>query len=112
MWWRSDPPEGVARSGLEAFDLVDELEKWAELAVAVRGVADVVDEARRIGQVLRLAVAQREAREDVGHLQVALQAHPFHRTVEGAEVAVPVFEVHQAGLAGLFPVAHGDVDDE
>jgi hypothetical protein len=63
------------------------LQQRAQLAVAVGGGADVVQKARRVGQVLGLAVAQREAGKDAGHLEVALQAHPFHRAVELAKVA-------------------------
>ena len=79
-----------------------------QLAVAAGGRADVGDEARRVGQVLRLAVAQRQPREDARHLQVALQAHPLDGAVELAEVLVH----RQAGLARLLPVAHRDVEHE
>ena len=41
-----------------------------------------------------------------------LQAHPLHASVEGAEVAVPVLKIHQAGCARLLPVAHGHIDHE
>ncbi|OQC12356.1 MAG: hypothetical protein BWX79_01168 [Alphaproteobacteria bacterium ADurb.Bin100] len=43
---------------------------------------------------------------------MALQAHPFHRAVERAEVAVPVLEVHQSGLARLFPIADRHIEHE
>ena len=90
------------------FDLVDQAQQRRQFAVAAGGGADVGDEARRVGQVLGLAVAQRQPREDARHLQVALQAHPLDRAVELAEVGVH----RQAGLARLLPVAHGDVEHE
>lgn len=60
-------------------------------------------------------VAQGEAGKDAGHLEVALQAHPFHRAVELAKVRPPAAGAvgpQQPGLAGFFPVTHGNVDDE
>ncbi|MNT18052.1 hypothetical protein D3C72_1532340 [compost metagenome] len=46
---------------------------------------------------------------------MALNAHPLHRTVEIAKIlaeAAGALGAQQAGLAGLLPVADGDVDDE
>ena len=68
----------------------------------------VGEEARQVGEVLRLAVAVLQAAEDAEHLQVALQAHPFDRAVELAEVVVD----RQAGLARRLPVAHRQVEHE
>ena len=106
-----DAPVGVAHLGLDVFDLVDQVQQRLEFAVAAAGRAQVVDKARRVGQVPGLAVTQRQARKNACHFQVALQAHPFHGAVELAKVITPAAGAggtHQTGLARLFPVAHGD----
>src|SRR5260370_392454 len=105
----SDAPVGPADLGLDVFDLVDQAQQRRQLAVAAAGGADVVDEARRVGQVAGLAVAQRQPREDAGHLEVALQAHPLHAPVELAEIVAPAAlaaRADQSRLARLLPVTH------
>ncbi len=110
-----DAPGGGAHGGRGAFQFVHLPQQRRQLAVAAGRLADVGDEARCVGQVLGLAVAQRQAREDAGHLQVALQGHEVHRAVEVAKVRTPAAAARGAEDArtpGLLPVTHGNVDDE
>ncbi len=73
-----DAAKGEAGNVLRTFDLVYQLQQRCQLAVAATGVADVFDEARRIGQVLLLAVAQRQARKNAGHFR--WRCRPIHST--------------------------------
>src|SRR5437879_5871514 len=75
-------------------------------AVARDRAAHVADEARRVAEVIRLAVAVVQAREDPEHLEVALHAHPF-------DVAPEIGEVLAHGKPGaprLLPIADGAVE--
>ena len=76
--------------------------------VAFAGGAQVVDEARCVSQILRFAIAQRQTGKNTSHLQMPLQPHPFHATVELAKIIAH----RKARLARLFPVPYRDVEAE
>src|SRR5438132_1406279 len=75
-------------------------------AVSSGSGARVGNEARRVLEVFRLAVAVVDAREDAEHLEMALQPHPFQRAPEFAEVA----RDRQVRTLRLFPVARAPVE--
>ena len=58
-----------------------------ELRVPRQHGIEVADEARRIGDVFRFAVAMQQPREDAEHLEVALHADPVDVAPECASVA-------------------------
>src|SRR5512138_650090 len=107
---RSRSPRPAARSiafiARSFLYFVQQAQERRELAIALRHVTRVAEEARRVAEILRLAVAVVDAREDAEHLEVALQAHPFERAPELAEVGVD----RETGALRLLPVAHGPVE--
>src|SRR6266852_9365329 len=89
-----------------SFNLVEQSRERSELAIAGRDRARVADEARRVLEILRLAVAVADAREDAEHLAMALQPHPLQRAPELREVR----HDRQCRALRLFPVAHAPVE--
>src|SRR3954464_14356958 len=85
-----------------AFQFVQQTGQRSKRGVALADVPGVADEPRRIGQVLGLAVAIVDAREDAEHLEMALQPHPFEGTPEFAEVR----GYRQGRGARFLPIPH------
>src|SRR5882672_3269818 len=98
--------ERVADARRNAFELVEKACERQQLGVALGHAAHVLHEARRVGEVLRFAVSIVDAGENAEHLQVTLQAHPFERAIELAEVGI---DRQRGGARGL-PIPHGPVE--
>src|SRR5688572_3101304 len=91
----------------DALEPVEQPGERGELAVALRDGTRVVEEARRVFHVARLAIAVRDAREDAENLEMSLQAHPLERAEERREVGVD----RETGAPRLLPVADRPVEN-
>src|SRR5262245_55817425 len=98
--------ERIAEARRLALEPVEQACERQERTVALGDTAHILHEARRVGEILRLAIAILDAREDSEHLEVALQSHPL----EGAIEVAKVLGHRQLGRAGRFPVPHGPVE--
>src|SRR4051794_29409148 len=76
------------RAAVPSLQRVEQPRERRELAVSADHGTGVAEEARRVGEILGLAVAVVQAREDAHHLEVTLQSHPLERAPELAEIGV------------------------
>src|SRR5262245_66475562 len=78
--------ERIAEARRLALEPVEQACERQERTVALGDTAHVLHEARGVGEILRLAIAILDAREDSEHLEVALQPHPLEGAIEVAEI--------------------------